>query len=103
MRTYRARRFVAPVIALFCLLAGVTSGAAATLPPTIMKAFGASSIPLNATTSLTFTISNPNAASTLTGIAFTDKGWRSRRDTMQGAVFGWVRLSRRWRLILRAD
>src|SRR5690242_7979311 len=41
-------------------------------PPTISKAFGAASIPLNGSTSLSFTITNPNRAPTLTGIAFTD-------------------------------
>ena len=40
--------------------------------PVITKAFGAASIPLNGTTSLTFTIQNPNAATSLTGVAFTD-------------------------------
>jgi hypothetical protein len=41
-------------------------------PPTIAKAFGAASIPLSGTTGLTFTITNPNSSTTLTGIAFTD-------------------------------
>lgn len=41
-------------------------------PPTIAKAFGAASIPLNNTTSLTLTISNTNTGITLSGIAFTD-------------------------------
>ena len=41
-------------------------------PPSITKAFGAASIPLNGTTSLTFTIQNPNTGITLNGIAFTD-------------------------------
>lgn len=43
-----------------------------TLPPTIMKAFGAADIPLDGTTSLTFTLTNPNTQALLTGIAFTD-------------------------------
>jgi len=43
-------------------------------PPAIAKAFGAASIPLNGTTSVTFTISNPNASvnGDLTGVAFSD-------------------------------
>jgi uncharacterized repeat protein (TIGR01451 family) len=53
---------------------GNTSNASITVvaPPTISKAFGAASIPLNGTTSLTFTISNPNATVDLSGVAFSD-------------------------------
>src|SRR5262249_58286341 len=40
--------------------------------PTIMKSFGLSSILLGGTTSLTFSITNPNSTQGLTGIAFTD-------------------------------
>src|SRR5262249_50465827 len=40
--------------------------------PTIMKSFGSSSILLGGTTSLTFSITNPNASLGLTGIAFSD-------------------------------
>lgn len=40
-------------------------------PPTISKAFGAATIPLNGSTSLSFTINNPNTA-TLNGIGFSD-------------------------------
>jgi arabinogalactan endo-1,4-beta-galactosidase len=41
-------------------------------PPTIAKAFGAASVALNATTTLTFNLSNPNSATSLSGIGFTD-------------------------------
>src|SRR5207244_3225696 len=40
-------------------------------PPGITKTFGVHNIPLGGTTSLTFTISNPNS-STLTGVEFSD-------------------------------
>jgi uncharacterized repeat protein (TIGR01451 family) len=40
-------------------------------PPTISKAFGAATIPVNGTTSLTFTLTNPSS-DTLTGLSFTD-------------------------------
>jgi hypothetical protein len=41
-------------------------------PPTLGKAFGAASIAVGATTSLTFTINNPNTSTALTGIGFSD-------------------------------
>ncbi len=41
-------------------------------PPGISKAFGGSTVPLNGSTSLTVTLSNPNANVTLNGVAFTD-------------------------------
>ena len=41
-------------------------------PPTISKVFGAASIPLNGTTSLSFTINNPNTSTALTGVGFGD-------------------------------
>jgi MYXO-CTERM domain-containing protein len=53
-------------IGAFEFQSGVTS------PPTIAKAFGGASLPLNASTSLSFTLTNPNAAASLTGIGFTD-------------------------------
>src|ERR1051326_2494689 len=53
---------------------GNTSNASITVvaPPSIAKAFGAASIPLNGSTSLSFTITNPNLTVGLTGVAFTD-------------------------------
>lgn len=54
---------------------GATSNTASLVvvaPPTIAQAFGATTIPLNATTSLTFDLGNPNAGTTLTGIGFTE-------------------------------
>src|SRR5262249_39785871 len=41
-------------------------------PPTMAKAFGAATIPLNGTTSLTLTVSNTNVNQTLGAITFTD-------------------------------
>src|SRR5262249_12170797 len=41
-------------------------------PPTISKAFGSASNPLGATTTLTFTVLNPNGSTTLQNLTFTD-------------------------------
>src|SRR5258708_5496768 len=41
-------------------------------PPTIAKSFGAASIALNGTTTISFLITNPNSGSALTGISFND-------------------------------
>ena len=41
-------------------------------PPAIGESFGAVSIPMNGTTSLSFTVSNPNMSTILTGIGFND-------------------------------
>ena len=42
------------------------------IPPTISKAFGVAVIPLNGVTTLTITITNPNATTALSGVAVTD-------------------------------
>ena len=49
-----------------------TANLTVAIPPSITKVFGEASVPLNGTTSLTFTITNPNTGVTLTGLAFTD-------------------------------
>jgi uncharacterized repeat protein (TIGR01451 family) len=51
---------------------GPADASAAPSPPTISNAFGAASIALNANTTLTYTIFNPNVSTPLTGIAFTN-------------------------------
>ena len=51
---------------------GTSNAILVTSPPTISKSFGAGSIQQNASTSLSFTISNPNGATALTGVGFTD-------------------------------
>jgi len=53
---------------------GNTSNASVTVvaPPVLLKSFGAASVPLNGSTSLSFTVNNANSANTLSGIAFTD-------------------------------
>src|SRR2546430_14447829 len=70
--------FLATLIAVYLITPAIrsartrTSAPPAPLPPTISKAFGAASILLNGTTSLTFTISNPNGIDSLNGISFAD-------------------------------
>src|SRR5207244_3998623 len=53
---------------------GNTSNASITVvaPPVIIKFFGAASIPLNGSTSLTFTIQNNNTTTTLPCVGFSD-------------------------------
>ncbi len=64
--------------------AGVASNTATVTvnaPPTISKAFGAASVALGASTSLTFNLANPNSGSILNGIGFMDtlqRAWRWR-------------------------
>ena len=43
-----------------------------TQPPTITKTYGAGSVPLNGTTSLTFHLANPNSSASLSGVGFSD-------------------------------
>lgn len=55
------------LIALFC-----TAIAQAQSPPTISKTFSVASVPLNASATLTFTITNPNPATDLTNVSVND-------------------------------
>lgn len=51
---------------------GSSSVASPAAPPIITMAYGAASVALNGTTSLTFDVSNPNTRLSLSGIGFTD-------------------------------
>ena len=63
-------------VACDCSSTEATASASVTVdppnPPTIGKSFGAASIAVGATTSLNFTIANPNAGASLSGVGFTD-------------------------------
>ena len=66
-----SRRFGVSLF-LLALLSVLPAAVWAQSPPTISKAFGAANIPVNGSTSLTFTITNPNPATDLTNVNFTD-------------------------------
>ena len=57
---------------LFSLLLGTASGFAQVVAPSIVKSFSAASVALNNSVTLTFTITNPNATTDLTGVSFND-------------------------------
>jgi hypothetical protein len=54
------------------VLTFTTSNAVSPQSPTIGSTFGVSTIPLNSSTSLTFTINNPNGSFALSGVGFSD-------------------------------
>jgi hypothetical protein len=54
------------------LLAMFVTGARAQSPPTIVKAFSGSTVGLNNSVTLTFTLTNPNPATDLTGVGFSE-------------------------------
>jgi hypothetical protein len=51
---------------------GITVTVPAAAPPSIAKVFGPASIEVGEVSTLTFTVSNPNATTALTGVAFAD-------------------------------
>ncbi len=56
-----------------CVMAFVCAGLAqAQSPPTIVKSFSAATVSLNGSVTLTFTLTNPNPATDLTGVSFSD-------------------------------
>ncbi len=61
------------LIAVFCLLVLARPGFAVVVsPPAITKSFSAATVGLNGSVTLTFTITNPNGATDLTGVGFND-------------------------------
>lgn len=54
------------------LAVAFVTGAHAQSPPTIAKAFSSATVGLNQSVTLTFTITNPNPATALTGVSFSD-------------------------------
>src|SRR5262245_28406673 len=64
------RRHLIELGALLILICSCT--AAAQSPPTITKTFSAPIVPLNTSVTMTFSITNPNPATDLTGVAFSD-------------------------------
>src|SRR5437588_7547171 len=67
-----AKRFVHRVLPAILLTGTLVTGAAAQSPPTIAKAFSAATVGLNSSVTLTFTLTNPNPATDLTGVSFSD-------------------------------
>jgi len=67
-----AKRFIYRVLSAILLAGTLVTGAAAQSPPTISKAFNSATVGLNQSVTLTFTITNPNPATDLTGVSFSD-------------------------------
>lgn len=71
--------FVSALVRATCAALGVSAAVlgapalASALPPTISQGFGAGTIPLQGSTSLSFTIGNPNPSAGLTAIGFDDE------------------------------
>lgn len=68
----RRRGMVALLASCMAVFAQAAPVAAAVLPPQITKAFGASHVPVNGVTSLSFTIYDPNFVYSLSNVGFVD-------------------------------
>ncbi len=66
------KRFMQQFVLAAFLLGMFVTGARAQSPPTIAKAFSAATVGLNSSVTLTFTLANPNPATDLTGVGFSD-------------------------------
>jgi len=67
-----AKRTTQIIFALFLTVFAFNGLAQAQSPPTISKSFSAATVSLNGSVTLTFTLSNPNPATDLTGVGFSD-------------------------------
>lgn len=68
----RAKRTTQMIFAVLLLAFTLTGLAQAQSPPTIAKSFSAATVGLNGSVTLTFTLTNPNPATDLTGVTFSD-------------------------------
>jgi uncharacterized repeat protein (TIGR01451 family) len=64
--------FIGRGLAALVLMLLFSAAGVAQSPPTIVKAFSAATVGLNQSVTLTFTITNPNGATDLTGVGFND-------------------------------
>ena len=67
-----ANRMKQTIFAVFLTAFTWTGLAQAQSPPTIVKSFSAATVGLNGSVTLTFTLTNPNPATDLTGVSFSD-------------------------------
>src|ERR1051326_7248082 len=68
----QARRTTQMIFAAVLAALTFTGLAQAQSPPTISKAFSSATVSLNNSVTLTFTLTNPNPATDLTGVSFSD-------------------------------
>jgi uncharacterized repeat protein (TIGR01451 family) len=68
----RARRTTQLIFALLLTAVAFSGLAQAQSPPTIAKSFSAATVSLNGSVTLTFTLTNQNPATDLTGVSFSD-------------------------------